>query len=460
MKYVSAFIFSALFCFSLNMKASSYLQMTNLPTIYINTYDSLPINSKEEYKVGELYYCYNGSVIRYDSLKIRGRGNSTWLMPKKPYRIKFSKKVDFVQKGRKYKSWTLLANCSDKLMIRNALMSELGKFVGIEFNPIAVFVDLYLNWEYQGTYQISDHVEVQDKRVELDDGGFFLEALDKQAIARDEGDKPWFSTKNDVGVLIKYPEKEIITIDKVNYIQSFIDNFENVLFSSSFDSEDGYMKFVDKNSLIAWYIAIEVSANVDGFYSTYFYKKSNEEKLYFGPLWDFDIAWNNCYRKGDITYSLMIEDGFWQYASGIWINRMHMDRNFISAVNKRWKELINLGIKDFLINKVDSLVDVIWESQVLNYKRWMIDYRYYDELCLHTTYSEYCNDIKIFISDRIDFLTEKFDFLDSKSNIDNNDNCSSVSNVYYDLKGNRSRRKTKGFFIEKGKDGYHKKIIR
>ena len=75
--------------------------------------------------------------------------------------MKFASKTELLGKEyTKAKKWTLLANHGDKTMIRNALTYDLGKFMGFTFCPAAVFVDLFLNGNYRGTYQISDQVEV------------------------------------------------------------------------------------------------------------------------------------------------------------------------------------------------------------------------------------------------------------------------------------------------------------
>ena len=58
----------------LNINAQ-YVQKTNLPTIYIETFDGQSITSKEEYKLCRLHYVDEaGSVASYDSVSIRGRG--------------------------------------------------------------------------------------------------------------------------------------------------------------------------------------------------------------------------------------------------------------------------------------------------------------------------------------------------------------------------------------------------
>ena len=141
-----------LFFIAIDSSAQQYPRVTNLPHIYINTYENKRINSKTEYIYCELIYVdEEDNVYTYDSVAIRGRGNSTWGLPKKPYKIKFYSKEKFLGKGyANAKKWTLLANAGDKSLIRNAITSEMGDWLGLKNSPAAKFVDLTLNGQFQG----------------------------------------------------------------------------------------------------------------------------------------------------------------------------------------------------------------------------------------------------------------------------------------------------------------------
>ena len=162
-----------LFVFTMTLQTvfAQYVRMTDLPTIYIETFDGYGIYSKEYYKYCKLHYVDEAdNVTSYDSVSIRGRGNSTWNMAKKPYKLKFNNKEKFLGKGyAKAKKWTLLANAGDKTMMRNAITSAMGEFTTLKFNPAAKFVDMVLNDEYVGTYQISDQVDVRPHRVNIEE---------------------------------------------------------------------------------------------------------------------------------------------------------------------------------------------------------------------------------------------------------------------------------------------------
>ena len=177
-------------------KAQQYKQLTDVPTVYIETENNQSIISKEDYINCTVIYVDGGEVTAYPNTQIRGRGNSSWWnSPKKAYRIKFEKKQRLLGDAfANAKSWTLLANHGDKTLIRNALTYDLGKFIGMPFCPAARFVDLYLNGQYRGSYQISDHVQVGKNRVDIDaDNGWFLEVTNNNAK-----EDPYFSTSRGI----------------------------------------------------------------------------------------------------------------------------------------------------------------------------------------------------------------------------------------------------------------------
>ena len=121
-KVLSLSLFLMLFFGTFWLQAQEYVQQTDLPTIYIETEGGRPIVSKEDYVDAVLHYVDSNGVKTYDALGVRGRGNSTWNLEKKPYRIKFAEKQEFMgSKRAKAKSWTLLANFADKTLLRNAV---------------------------------------------------------------------------------------------------------------------------------------------------------------------------------------------------------------------------------------------------------------------------------------------------------------------------------------------------
>ena len=401
-------------------------RLTNLPHVYINTFSGDSILSRTTMVYARMWYVDEQDVVSYyDSLLIRVRGNSTSSLPKKPYKLKFNKKLKLLGKGRpNTKKWTLLANHADKTLLRNALTSLMGERAGLVFNPAAKFVDLTVNDSYVGNYQLSDQVDVRPHRVNVaeqdlpltDDsnitGGYLLEA---DGYADFVPGITGFYTWRQFPIRIHYPDEDDIADSQYRYIKTFVQDFESRLFSPSFtDPSLGYRPCVDSVSLANWYICTEVSANVDGFFSTYFYKERDDERLFWGPLWDFDIAYNNDNRSRDGTSNterqLMKDCGYGSSGSGCreWIQQMWRDPWFARLVNRRYKELVDEGLEEYLNEKLDSLTELIDASQQLNYQRWGISTRALRERVLYSTYDEYVADVRTFLNRHIRYLTTAF----------------------------------------------------
>lgn len=411
------FFISILFSLVSIVGMAQYSQLTNIPTVYINTFGNKSVTSKSTYIYATLTYVDGSNIVQYDSLQIRGRGNSTWGLAKKPYRLKFHESTKFLGKGyAKNKSWTLLANHGDKSLLRNAVTFTMGDFLGQPFSPAAHFVDLYLNGTYLGNYQVSDQVNVDNKRVEVYEqedvategsnitGGYLVEV---DGFGTSE--EVYFRTSKNLIVSVKSPDEDVINTAQRNYIKNYLDDFEASLFGSSFkDPDNGYRAIVDSATLVSWYIATELSANVDGFWSTFLYKDRDDPKLYFGPLWDYDIAYNNCNRIGDVTNRDMIESGFGDDLTKVWMKRMIQDPWFNSAVNTVWKQKVNEGLEQYLYNYIDSMAAYLDRSQQKNYGKYSISSRTYNEIYLYSTYADYIEQLKRFIGDHMEFLTARF----------------------------------------------------
>ena len=405
-----------------------HVRLTNLPHVYINTFTGRGITSKTEMVYARMWYVDEAdSVAFYDSLEIRVRGNSTASLAKKPYKLKFHEKVKLLGKGRpNTKKWTLLANHADKTLLRNALTSLMGERAGLKFNPAAKFVDLTVNDQYVGNYQFSDQVDVRPHRVNVVEqdyplqensnitGGYLLEADGFKDFV--SGTSGFYTSRNRVPVRVHYPDEDEIDYRQLSYIQQSVQDFETRLFSASFDdSLTGYRPRVDSMSLANWYICTEISANVDGFFSTYFYKDQDDDRLYWGPLWDYDIAYNNDSRSdrggtSNTERQLMKDVGYGGSGGGCrdWLAKMWNDPWFARLINRRYREIVDGGMEQYLNEKLDSLTALIDESQQLNYQRWGISTRALRERVLYSTYDQYVDDVRTFIHHHMDYLSTAF----------------------------------------------------
>lgn len=438
------------------VQSQQYKQLTDLPTVYIETDNHQSITSKEDYIKCTFVIVDGDSIARYENTEIRGRGNSSWWnSEKKPYRIKFEKKQRLLGKDfANAKSWTLLANHGDKTMIRNALTHQLGRIIGMKFCPAAKFVDLYLNNVYRGTYQISDQVQVHKNRVEVDeDTGWLLE------VANENSKEEPFITSSRYGIIynIKNPKDEKLTVDMRIAIGQWILAFENAVADNEFaNPEKGYRAYIDEQDFINWYLGAEITGNIDALYSIYMYKEANEQKMHFGPLWDLDLGYDNS-SELSLLQNLEAYLGLWNRPFEKMIQRLWQDQWFAKSCNDRLNELVGNGLQANLLESIDSLRSVIWQSQTENYKIWPINQKVYDweKHSYYTTYDGYINELKSFVNIHIPYLQDAF-AKKLTSGISDITIDRQGSDKIYDLQGriveDVSR---KGIYIQK-----HRKIIK
>lgn len=395
--------------------SQAFCRVSNLPHVYIQTKGNRAITSKKEFVPATLVYIdENDEKSEYNNVEIRGRGNSTWNRnpEKKPYRIRFAQPEAFLGAGNATaRDWTLMANAYDKSLMRNALTSELSRFVGLPFTVAAKFADVTLNGEYIGTYHISDHPEAGPGRLELaetspeatPDISYLLE-VDGYA------EHVWFRTANvNVRVRIHKPKDGELTSVQKSFIQEKVNAFEAALMGEQFkDPEKGYRQYVDSVTLANWFCANEICANYDGFWSLYFYRQAGDPRFFFGPMWDYDIAYANDHRAGDTAEKLMTDCAAELVRAGRWMNRMWEDPWFQRLVNRRLGELMDAGVEQFLLAKVDSMASLLEESQALNYAKYGISTRTYNERFLYDNYAEYVEDLRRFIRRHCAFLPKAF----------------------------------------------------
>ena len=333
--------------------AQQYQQLTDVPTVYIETENGQNITSKEEYIMCTFTMVDGDNTLRLENTQIRGRGNSSWWnSDKKPYRVKFDKKQTLLGEDfAKAKSWTLLANHGDKTMIRNALTYQLGRFIGMKFCPAAKFIDLYLNGKYRGTYQISDQVQVHKKRVEVDeDNGWLLEVANENS--REE---PYItSTRYGIMYNIKNPDDELLTMDKRIAIGQWLEAFEKAVASDEYrDPEKGYRAYIDETDFINWYVGAELTGNIDALYSIYMYKEADEQKMHFGPLWDLDLGYDNSSEKS-LLRQMEAYLGLWNRPFEKILQRLWLDPWFAKACNDRLNALVEAGLQQHPAGVVDA----------------------------------------------------------------------------------------------------------
>ncbi|MDR0547558.1 MAG: CotH kinase family protein, partial [Dysgonamonadaceae bacterium] len=296
-----------------NAQSANYLQLTNLPTVYLETNGSFDFVNKSTWAVGKVAVANSGLAQVFDA-QIRGRGNSSWdFMEKKSFRIKFDKKQNFLRLPAKAKNWTLIAVAVDKTLLRNGLAFEISQKLGFEFTPSCKMVDVVLDGFYYGTYMASDHIDVNENRINIDEmtpddittpnltGGYHLE-IDAYA----DLEPSYFYSPRGIPFTIKSPDSDEILPVQKSWIENHIATIENTLFDHTGQALQDY---IDIESAVKYYIHSELTGNCDSYWCIPCYKKRNDDKLYFGPVWDYDQAFLTNYRVPLFTETLSTQHG-------------------------------------------------------------------------------------------------------------------------------------------------------
>lgn len=386
---------------------------TKLPVIVINTVTSTSDIPRDGY-VGGSIRINSDNADGFEGLdtvgiSIRGRGNSTWKWEKKPYKIKFNEKTSVLGLAEA-KKWVLLANYSDKSLIRNTIACSAAKFLdNMKWAPTQHVVDLFLNGEYVGVYSIGEQIESGDGRVELTDNG---DALDTGYLievggtdSNDVWDETCFMTDLIKYAKIKTPKEGELTKAQVEYIKNYV-----IKANDAVKALDGYDEYIDIDSLIDWFILHELSYNLDSsFRRSCYITKDAGGKLTMGPVWDFDLAFGNFNRDkldGKGWACLYDKD---DYVWTNWMTYLLSDQKFVDRLSARWNE-IGDGLVEYLYSEIDRLYDLVSPSAKANFEKWKILYIKVgyqpSALKAYNTYEKQIEFLKEYISRRAKWMSE------------------------------------------------------
>ena len=370
-----------------------------LPVLNLKTDGSVPILSKEDYLKGSFTLVEAGSAASAEgTLEVRGRGNSTWGWLKKPYRLKLTNSTALLgmPKGR---NWVLLANYADKTLIRNDLAFMFSRSVAMEYTPRAQHIELNLNGTYQGVYQLIEHIRVDPNRVNINEmkvtdtdadkitGGYLMEVdfrLHKDYCIGNTWDPACVNGVNTQRAIdfcmdskhgmspacLANPETlhDAAWFAQRAYIEKHYVDMEAALFGSNFtDPATGYAAYLDVDSVINYYLVNEVFKNVDGASASFYLYKKRGGKIFFGPVWDFDLS------IGNAGYDGVGNSSGWHIRNAPWFAQLFKDPAFQAKVKARWKVLKDEGKLDYIEQYAQARVTWLDTQQKKNYQLWSVN---------------------------------------------------------------------------------------
>lgn len=406
----------------------------SLPVIKIETENGSQIKDKETYVKGRitisdpdgLYWDVPELVLEMNEKGIRGRGNTTWDMPKKPYKIKLDNKAGIFGLPAD-KEWVLLANYSDKTLLRNVVAMRLSEIVGMKWTPAMLPVEVYLNNDYIGCYTFSEHKKVAKHRIDLDivtetdNSGDLLTGDYYFEIESRLDEATCFLTEvNHIPMMFKEPEMP--TSEQLNYVKTYFRDAELALNGVDFkDIQKGWQKYIDAESFAKAFIVNELTKNIDGnMRKSSFITKQRGHKLEMYFLWDYDLALGNCDYMSSLSGGVATDgpEGWFVKTTSMdqginWYIRMSEDPAFCSKVKEIWKSIYPE------LKAVPSFIDrQVWqidEAQTHNFQRWDILGIYvWPNRVVTGNYSSEVAYMKEFYRKRLEWLDGKFNIPDGE----------------------------------------------
>jgi subtilisin-like proprotein convertase family protein len=394
--------------FGNNPSAPFVMDSSNLPLVLINTNGQTIVNEPKinagmkiiDNGPGNYNHITDVANVYDGNIGIEIRGSYSASLPQKPFgfetRDALGNNLDVSLLGMPSENdWILFALYNDKVFMRNALAHKLFELSG-HYATRSRFCEVMINNSYNGMYLLMEKIKRDNDRVDIakldadDNAGDSLTGGYIIKIDYHDANNSWLSsfspvdhTNLDVHFVYEYPDQNTITTQQKLYIQSFMASFETALYSSHFtESATGYRAWMDVPSFIDYFIVNEVSRNNDGFKKSWYMSKdkdSNDQRLNFGPVWDFDWAWKNV---NECSIFAATDGSGWSYKindcdpdvnSPGWAVRLMQDSTFTHQLNCRYFKLRQTILDTaYLFSYIDSVHMLVEQAQARHYRKWPI----------------------------------------------------------------------------------------
>lgn len=340
--------------------------------LFITT-DSLvdEIPDKENYLKAK--FLFVGTGEHPDSIEstvnIRGRGNTTWFMPKKPYRLKFDKKTQ-LPGMQKAKSYVLVANYLDNTLMKNSVAFKMAELVGMDYYNTSVPVDLFFNGKPRGSYLLTEKIGINAGSVDIDEERGVMWEIDSYF----DEEFRFRSTVYNLPCMLKDPDfMEVAEYDAAiagvfwNYWKADLD------MAIAKVSQGKWQEAFDAEKLARYVLVNHILGNfeISQMKSVYLYKERQGDKYCFGPVWDFDWALGYTDHSFPVNCLFLLENtvgyDFWK--------EILSDPEFLNIFQQLLEEF-NAEKLPLLMDFIDSYADEILVSAANDAEIWTADIFY------------------------------------------------------------------------------------
>jgi len=378
-----------------------------LPTVYITTADSTPVNSRDFWRENTQMriVSHDGKTLYLcESMKIRARGHSTFSKPKKPFTLLLPKPARVLGMAES-DHWFLLANFMDHSNVRNSLALAIAQQTSLDWTPSGRMVDVVINGRLQGLYLLCEAVDVGRTRLNVrGEDGFLVEA---DAYF---GSKYKFRTpRKQLPMNVHWPKAP--TQKQMQAMQALFERIENALYQPDYGSlADIFKRDLDARSFVDWWLVHELAQNAEpnGPRSCYMHR-DGKGRLKAGPVWDFDLAFINVGvdKGGDIrperlnrTDVVRLTGDSLYNKNALWYARLMQDEGYRALLKKRWQHLKPRF--EALVGEIDLWKLLILPSALADEQLWKgQDPARFD---IHTGFVESIDNLKAVYQHRIEAL--------------------------------------------------------
>ncbi|MBQ0058772.1 MAG: cell wall-binding repeat-containing protein [Lachnospiraceae bacterium] len=360
-----------------------YLEDRGIPSVNLELVvgiDAINSGSREEKYPGNVLAIAEpgdgANTAVYDNVEIKGRGHSTWHQDKKPYQIKFDKKISLFGMAAS-KKYILLANALDASLVQSSFCMDLGAALGM-YRSGYQYIDLYADGRYLGNYLLTQKVEIGKHCLPLQDNDGILVEMDFRPAKADELD-----------ILSPYSQCHMVLKDAVSEsigeneaaLASFADTYAQAEEAAHDKDWDRLSSLIDLESFAAYYLLEEFIANIDAtLVSFHLYRDGQGDVIHAGPAWDFDLTMIN---------------SFWNDPNRLWVAtdtrdslESHPDTGcrtnilndlvkipeFMKMVASLWRSTGHDGCETAL-TKLDEQINLISRSAAADVALWKYQYR-------------------------------------------------------------------------------------
>ncbi len=331
----------------------------------------------------------NGNYENVLMGEIKGRGNSTWLLDKKPFNLYLDETSSLLGLPESDK-FCLLANAYDESNIRNKLVYDFANKVETNWTPSCEYVDLYINGEYYGLYLLTERVQIGESKIDIsqDTGYLYSMSIPSRTSTLDD----YVVTEDNRIVEVKYSNDNDKLLEHLNEFELELDKGNGT-------------RYIDLDSWSRKYLIEEIFLNTD-IASFYFYWDSggDDSLIYAGPQWDYDNALGNAALnrvKVSPTAQLLKQQKRFTNYGNAWFCELADDPEFSKIVKDKYKNEYRGLVENIITYDIDVLENRIEKASYNNSIRWK---NMFDAFVKNDT----ANEIKEYMIERVAFLDSLF----------------------------------------------------